>query len=345
MFVAHLDEHGFDALSPFNRGHWDDRLDAGIALLLAFDELDFLDVLTAAFPEIGVTFEENHRLDIELAAVPPVVFDVVGVAEKLASLESRVFEPGLVPDMQMRVDDREVRHQRVSLKLASTGKRQAEARRGVAQIDEAVLGNRLAVENVPEELVADFDRNLGEVFRDRPGIARHGDVVVVHLAGMRDDQNVVRLPPLCVRGESCCRIELRARNGSALRASACRPSAWVPPMWASFTARWPRPIPTPRCRPHGMRVCATTTPRPGMDADFPNTGSAGSCAPSSATSSSSRPRSAANSPARKTPRPSTARHGWAGSISRPSGTIPMTGSCGPMSRRCSAWRSTRSMRW
>src|SRR5215471_11440552 len=116
MFVAHLDEHGFDALSPFNRGHWDDRLDAGIALLLAFDELDFLDVLTAAFPEVGVTFEENHRLDIELVAVPPVVFDVVGVAEKLASLESRVFEPGLVPDMQMRVDDWEVRHQRVSLK-------------------------------------------------------------------------------------------------------------------------------------------------------------------------------------------------------------------------------------
>src|SRR5215472_9420256 len=67
-------------------------------------------------PEVGVTFEENHRLDIELAAVPPVVFDVVGVAEKLASLESRVFEPGLVPDMQMRVDDWEVRHQRVSLK-------------------------------------------------------------------------------------------------------------------------------------------------------------------------------------------------------------------------------------
>src|SRR5215472_1742715 len=72
MLVAHLDEHGFDALAPFNRGHWDDRLDAGIALLLAFDELDFLDVLAAAFPEVGVTFEENHRLDIELAAVPSV---------------------------------------------------------------------------------------------------------------------------------------------------------------------------------------------------------------------------------------------------------------------------------
>src|SRR5262249_30712659 len=29
------------------------------------------------------------------------------------------------------------------------------------------------------------------------GIARHGDVVVVHLAGMRDDQNVVRLAHVC----------------------------------------------------------------------------------------------------------------------------------------------------
>src|SRR5215472_10043024 len=121
MLFAHLDEHGFDSLAPFKGGHWDDRLDAGITLVLAFDELDFLDVLAAAFPEVGVTFEENHRLDIELAAVPSVVFDVVGVAEKLASLESRVCELGLVPDMQMRVDDREVRHQRVSLKLVSTG--------------------------------------------------------------------------------------------------------------------------------------------------------------------------------------------------------------------------------
>ena len=59
--------------------------------------------------------------------------------------------------------------------------RQAEARRGVAQIDEAVR-RPARRRNVPE----DFDRNLG-----------HGDVVVVHLAGMRDDQNFVRLAHVC----------------------------------------------------------------------------------------------------------------------------------------------------
>ena len=52
---------------------------------------------------------------------------------------------------------------------------------------------RLAVEDIPEQFVADLDRHLREVFRDRRGVARHGDVVVVHLPGVGNDRDVVRL--------------------------------------------------------------------------------------------------------------------------------------------------------
>src|SRR6185437_3738601 len=68
--------------------------------------------------------------------------------------------------------------------------RQAEAGPVVGEIDEAAFGLRLAVEDVPEQLVADFDRHFREIFRNRAGIARHGDVIVVHLARMRDHRNV-----------------------------------------------------------------------------------------------------------------------------------------------------------
>ena len=85
-------------------------LDARIALLLVLDELDLLDVLAAALPEVGVAFEEHHRLDLQRAAVPLVILDMIGMAEQRAALERRIFEPRLVPDVQMRVDDREVRH-------------------------------------------------------------------------------------------------------------------------------------------------------------------------------------------------------------------------------------------
>src|SRR5262249_30268560 len=127
---------------------------------------------------------------------------------------SRVFEPGLVLDMQMRVDDREVRHQRVSLKLASTGLSVRPKPGAVSlRLMKPSLGDRPAVENVPE----DFDRNLGEVFRDRPGIARHGDGVFWKRAGMGDDENVVRpagVGDLLGAGDAERKAEGQVRHGA-----------------------------------------------------------------------------------------------------------------------------------
>ena len=66
---------------------------------------------------------------------------------------------------------------------------------GVAssEIDVAVDRLRLAVEDVPEQLVADLDVDDGEVLRDRRVQAGHHHVIVVHLPGMRHDRHLVGL--------------------------------------------------------------------------------------------------------------------------------------------------------
>ena len=55
------------------------------------------------------------------------------------------------------------------------------------------FGVRLAVEDVPEQLVADFDVHRREKLGHRRIQAGHHDVVVVHLAGVRNDGDRVRL--------------------------------------------------------------------------------------------------------------------------------------------------------
>src|ERR1017187_3416825 len=65
----------------------------------------------------------------------------------------------------------------------------AQAGRVVAQIDHAIDGLWLAIENVPEKFVADFDVDHGEEFRHRGIQAGHQHVEIVHLAGMGDDRD------------------------------------------------------------------------------------------------------------------------------------------------------------
>src|SRR3954468_456301 len=64
---------------------------------------------------------------------------------------------------------------------------EAEAGEVVVEVDGTVLRHRLSVEDVPEELVAYLDVDLGEELGNRRVEAGHDDVVVVHLAGVRRD--------------------------------------------------------------------------------------------------------------------------------------------------------------
>src|SRR6185437_13061925 len=124
MLVAHLDEHRLDAPAPFDWRHGNDAPDTRIAPGLVLDELDFLNVLAPALPNVGVALKEHHCLDFNRTAVPPIVLDMVGMAEQRAALEGAEPDPGLVPDVQVRIDEGEAGHSGlylVSLKLASTG--------------------------------------------------------------------------------------------------------------------------------------------------------------------------------------------------------------------------------
>ena len=60
----------------------------------------------------------------------------------------------------------------------------------VVEVDVAIRRHRLAVEDVPEEFVADLDIDLGEELGDGRVEAGHDDVVVVHLAGVRNDRHL-----------------------------------------------------------------------------------------------------------------------------------------------------------
>ena len=71
--------------------------------------------------------------------------------------------------------------------------RQAEAGRVFVQVNAAVLRRRLAVEAIPEQLVADFDIHRRKKFRHRRIQAGHDDVIIVHLPGVRNHGNRMRL--------------------------------------------------------------------------------------------------------------------------------------------------------
>ena len=84
------------------------------------------------------------------------------------------------------------------------------------------LASRLAVEDVPEELVAHLDVDDGEVLGHGRVQAGHDDVVVVHLAGVRDDGDAVGLGQggdLARLGEAAdaVRVELDVVDGARLQ--------------------------------------------------------------------------------------------------------------------------------
>ena len=133
--VAHPGQQGADTFAPFQGGHGHDALDAGIALRLLLDELYFLDILAAAGPEVGIAFQKHHRLDLQRAAVALVILDMVGVAIQGMAVEGGIFQAGLVPDVQMGVDDRKIGHRGTSAGEFEVGvgsfQRQAKAGGGV----------------------------------------------------------------------------------------------------------------------------------------------------------------------------------------------------------------------
>jgi hypothetical protein len=66
--------------------------------------------LAAALPEVAVAFQKHHRLDLQVAAIALVILDMVGVAVEGMAVEGRVFQAGLVPDVQVGVDDGKIGH-------------------------------------------------------------------------------------------------------------------------------------------------------------------------------------------------------------------------------------------
>ena len=69
----------------------------------------------------------------------------------------------------------------------------AEARRVFVEFDASVFGRRFALEDVPEEFVAHFDIDHREEFGHGGIKARHDDVEVVHLPGVRNYGDLIGL--------------------------------------------------------------------------------------------------------------------------------------------------------
>src|SRR5271156_1337764 len=66
---------------------------------------------------------------------------------------------------------------------------EAEAGEIVVEIHETVFGFWLAIEDIPEKFVADFDVHDGEIFCHGGIQAGHHDVIVVHLSGVGNYRN------------------------------------------------------------------------------------------------------------------------------------------------------------
>ena len=106
----HLLQHRLHPRAPFQRRHRHDALDARIAFGAVFDEADLVDVLPASGGKISEAFQEDHRVDLKVAAVALIILDLVRLAEQRVTFERRVLQAVHVPDVQMRVDDREIGH-------------------------------------------------------------------------------------------------------------------------------------------------------------------------------------------------------------------------------------------
>src|SRR5215472_7329207 len=63
--------------------------------------------------------------------------------------------------------------------------------RGIVEINAAVCSSRLSSEDVPKKLIADFYINYRKILCHRRIEAGHNQVVVVHLAGVRNHRNRV----------------------------------------------------------------------------------------------------------------------------------------------------------
>src|SRR5580692_4589788 len=63
---------------------------------------------------------------------------------------------------------------------------QPETRSVVIEVDVSRLGFGFALEHVPEQFIPHFNVDDGKIFRHRRIQAGHDDVIIVHLAGMRN---------------------------------------------------------------------------------------------------------------------------------------------------------------
>jgi hypothetical protein len=99
------------APAPFlQRRHGHDGPEPQVAPRLFLDELDLLKILAALSVEVGVAFQKHHRLDIDRTDIAGIVLDVVWPVEERVSLDPGIPQPRRIPDVQVRVNDRKVRH-------------------------------------------------------------------------------------------------------------------------------------------------------------------------------------------------------------------------------------------
>src|SRR5215472_4006417 len=71
--------------------------------------------------------------------------------------------------------------------------REPETGRVVIKVDAPIYCLRLAVEDVPEQLVADLHIDYGKILRQGRIETRHHQMVVVHLSRMRNHRNGMSL--------------------------------------------------------------------------------------------------------------------------------------------------------
>ena len=109
--LLHLAQHRFNFGTPFQWSHRDYGFDAWVAFSFAFDKLDFINILAAAVPEIGIAFKKHHSFNVERTAITLVILDVVRVIEKWVGGKGRIPQLVLIPDVQMGINDWKIWHQ------------------------------------------------------------------------------------------------------------------------------------------------------------------------------------------------------------------------------------------
>src|SRR6478672_761422 len=71
--------------------------------------------------------------------------------------------------------------------------REAKAGFFVVQLQETVLRHRLTVKNIVEQFVTHLDLVHREILADRAGQSAHSQMVIMHLASVRNHRNAVSL--------------------------------------------------------------------------------------------------------------------------------------------------------